>query len=225
MNISIPKTVRDCTPDQLSKWLLISQDANLEGLIQKLEFRVQVVSIFSGITKDELRQGDYRDINMIFAECIQMLSEYEQSEPSGVVEADGVKYIFEKDIFAFNTGQAIDMKLIDDVYSNPYEVMAILYVEEGMQYNQLNEKKVVMNPNNKRVKVFKEHFPGDEFLNVFGFFLNSYHELNNAMSILKMAQTEVMMTNQMKELKKEVKELNKMNGTSGHRIFSFWRKS
>lgn len=190
----------------------------MDNLMQKLAFRVQVVSIFSGLSKDEIRTADYKDVNKVFNACIEMLSGYEQSEPSGVIEHDGKRYVFDKDIFGFNTGQAIDMKLIEDIYSDPYEVLAILYIEEGMEYNQIDERKKVINPNVNRKRIFEEAFPGDEFLNLFAFFLQSWESLKVAMSILKTAQTEVMMEMEMKNLKKEVEKLKTRNGSNGQPI-------
>ena len=220
MKIAIPKTIRDCSPKQLAKWLLLtSEGVELETLMDKLEFRVEVVSIFSGEAKDQLRLASYKDINLIFAKCIELLATYEQEDPSEVIEIDGQRFEFDKNIFNFNTGQAIDMKLIPDVYQNPTEVLAILYVEEGMVYNQLDDRKRVINPSEKRVKIFDEEFPGDEFLNVFGFFLRSYNSLNRAMYILKMAQTEIMMEETIQDLQQEV---NDRNGSNGRRTFFSW---
>ncbi len=222
MKIAIPKTIRDCSPKQLAKWLLLtSEGVELETLMDKLEFRVEVVSIFSGESKDQLRLASYKDINLIFGKCIDLLATYEQTEPSEVIEIDGRRFTFDKNIYNFNTGQAIDMKLIDDVYQNPSEVMAILYVEEGMVYNQLDERKRVLNPASERMKIFDDEFPGDEFLNVFGFFLRSYKDLNRAIYILKMAQTEMMMEETIQELQREVKD---RNGSNGLRTFFTWRR-
>lgn len=220
MEIAIPRTIRDCSPKQLAKWLLLtSEGVELETLMDKLEFRLEVVSIFSGESKDQLRLASYKDINLIFSKCIELLATYEQNEPSEVIEIDGNRFEFDKNIFNFNTGQAIDMKLIPDVYQNPTEVLAILYVEEGMVYNQLDDRKRVMNPSEKRMKIFDEEFPGDEFLNVFGFFLRSWENLSRAMYILKMAQTEIMMEETIKDLQHEV---NDRNGSNGRRTFFSW---
>lgn len=220
MKIEIPKTIKDCSPKQLAKWLLLtSEGVELETLMDKLHFRVEVVSIFSEVSKDQLRLISYKDINKVFNHCIELLATYESSDPSELLELDGHRYVFEKDIHRFSTGQAIDMKLVEDLYSNPYEVLTILYVEEGMVYNQLDEHERVINPAKNREKVFREHFPGDEFLNVFAFFLRHYENLKVAMSILKMAQTEIMMEQTLKELEKEVRN---QNGSDGRKTFFSW---
>lgn len=213
MKIAIPKTIKDCSPKQLAKWLLLtSEGVELDSLMDKLEFRVEVVSIFSGESKDQLRLASYKDINMIFARCIELLATYEQKEPSQVIEIEGQRFEFDKNIFNFSTGQAIDMKLIPDVYQNPTEVLSIIYVEEGMVYNELDDRGRVKNPAQKRTALFDKEFDGDEFLNVFAFFLRSYKDLNRAIYILKMAQTEIQMEETIKDLQQEVQT---MNGTTG----------
>lgn len=220
MKIEIPKTIKDCSPKQLAKWLLLtSEGVELESLMQKLHFKVEVVSIFSGVSKEQLRLGSRKDISKMFGHCIELLATYESSDPSEVLEFEGKRFVFDKDIHRLSTGQAIDMKLVEDLYSNPYEVLTILYIEEGMVYNQLDEHERVMNPAKNREKIFREHFPGDEFLNVFAFFLRHYENLKVAMSILKMAQTEVMMEQTVKELEKEVRN---PSGSDGRRTFFSW---
>ena len=162
MKIELPKRIRDCKPEQLSKWMLLSSgEIKLNDLIQKLDFRVQVVSIFSGHTKEKLNEVSYRDINKAFNHCIEMLATYEQAEPNEEVIVEGKVYEFNKDIGSYETGKIIDMKLVEDVYSNPNQVLSILYTEKGLKYNQTDDRNRVINPANKRADIFKEHFPGD----------------------------------------------------------------
>ena len=222
MKITIPKTINDCTPLQLSKWLLlVSNGVEWKNLMDRLEFRVQVVSIFSGVSKEELRTVAYQDINDMFMHCVKLLATYEVKEPNGFVNIGGRKYVFDKDIHNFNTGQVIDMKLIEDVYLNPSQVLAILYIEDGMSYNQIDNHRNIINPPDKRVKIFDQDFPGEEFMNVFGFFLTTYEAWKDALSVLNLIQVETM-TNRMKKLMD--KELKKMNGTTGQKRSVFFRR-
>tara|TARA_R110002074_G_scaffold29195_1_gene83782 strand:- start:38 stop:478 length:441 start_codon:yes stop_codon:yes gene_type:complete len=145
---------------------------------------------------------------------MNILSDHKQSEPIGTVEIDGNKYVFDKEFKNYNTGAIIDLKLIESVYDDPYKVLSILYVEEGMTYNQIDENDSVLNPSIVRKKLFRESFPGAEFLNVFAFFLDYYTKRNDATFALKMATAQVIAINQKNELKKEIKTLN---GTFGRR--------
>ena len=205
MKVELPNKIKDCKPEQLSKWLLLSSGVEeLTDLMSKLDFRVQVVSIFSGESKDKLNQVGYQDLNKAFNHCISFLSEYEPQEPKEKILVDGKFFEFNKDIGSYETGRVIDMKLVEDIYSNPSQVLAILYTEDGMKYNEMDERNKIINPVNKRDALFKEHFPGDEFLNVFAFFLKTYEDLSLAMSVLelmKMKETEKEMRKQLKAVK------------------------
>ena len=211
MEIKLPLTLNDCTPDQLGKWVyLTSGDIDLTTLVGKLDFKVQVLSIFSNLSKDELNLADYKDINLAFSHLMSVLASHEVNNPKGEVEINGKKYVWDKDFRNVNTGQIVDIKLIDNVYDNPRKVLATLYIEEGMVYNQIDEHKRIINKSDERERIFKE-FDGEEFLNVFAFFLKRYDKLKTATFILQMAT----MKKTTEEIQKELKELQ--SGTYGHK--------
>jgi hypothetical protein len=216
MNISLPKTLADCTPEQLSKWVFLSGDGiNLETLSQSLDFQVQVIAIFSNVSKPKLYDSDAVDVRRAFNHLIHILSE--RTELVGHVTIKGQKYVFDKEFEKKTTGLIIDIKIIESVYDAPYKVLAMLYIEEGLKYNQLDDDDNIINPTSKRIEAFKEEFPGDEFLNVFAFFLDRWEQLKDAMYILNMATTKSMMTTTKNELKKDLQTLT---GTIGHRTSS-----
>ena len=214
MNISIPKTLKDCTPLQLSKWVFLSGgEIDIETLSKSLDFQVQVVSIFSGVSKAKLCNYNVTTIREIFEHIIQMLSV--QSELIGEVTIKGQRYVFDKEFEHKTTGLIIDLKLIESVYNEPYKVLAMLYLEEGMKYNECDDNDHILNPIGKRIEAFKDEFPGDEFLNVFGFFLDRWQKLKDAIWGLNIATTEL----NLKKTKDEVmKEIEILNGSIGHRI-------
>jgi hypothetical protein len=121
-----------------------------------------------------------------------MLSEYKSSDPVGTVEIEGKKYHFNKDFNFITTGQIIDLKLIEDIASDPCKAVAICYIEAGLDYCEEDSKGRITNPTDVRYKLFKEHFPGDEFLNFFGFFLREYETRSRA--ILAIQQLKTMLT-------------------------------
>lgn len=211
--VQIPKTLNDCTPDQLAKWIFLSGGNNdFESLSGKLDFRVQVVSIFSGVSKAQLELTNIDDINNAFSHIVELLASYEEGEPKGVQIVNGTVYKFDTNFNHMTTGQIIDMKLIEDVYSDPCAVLAILYIEEGMKYNQLDEKERIVNDSEFRRKTFQCEFDGVEFLNVFAFFLDNYKKRKNAIFALSMARTMATMT----EIKRELQEnLQTPNGSNG----------
>lgn len=209
--ITVPQTLKDCPPHVLAKWgYLVSGIKDLTSHLSSWNFKVQVVSIFSGESKDVIRTYLPRDVDRVFNHIITIINE-PVKEPKGEVKLDGVKYVFNKNFNEYSTGQIIDLKVVENVHENPYEVLAVLYVEEGMEYNQLNDKGSIVNPAYNRQEVFKEGFPGDEFLNVFDFFLNKWQRLKDAIWALEAAKTKIAI----EKAKKEV--LETMSGTNGRR--------
>ena len=219
IEIKVPQTIKDCSPQQLSKWLFLCSGQNdLSTLMGKLDFRVEVVSIFSGLSKTKLYNVSARDIHVPFNHLIDLLS-YEPTEPSGVVCLEGVKYVFNKTFEHNPTGQIIDLKLIESVYDDPIQVMSILYVEDGMTYNQSDENDRILNPSSVRKEVMSREFPGDEFLNVFAFFLHRFESLRVATTILNLSIARATMEMSRAEMMEEIdKYRNGMNGlrTSTH---------
>ena len=221
MKIELPKSLKDCRAEQLSKWMLLtSGEIKLNDLLQKLDFRVQVVSIFSGVSKERLNQVGYRDINKMFNHCISVLSTYVEQEPKEEILINGDVYEFNKDIGSYESGRVIDMKLVEDIYSNPQQVLAILYTKKGLKYNQTDDRNRVIDPMEKRAELFRTEFPGDEFLSVFAFFLRTYEDLNTAMSVLNLMKMKEARKTMRKTLKR-VKRQRIMNGMIG--LLTFWR--
>jgi len=200
MKIKLPATIHECKPDQLVKWLMLAEvikENNKEELFQLLDFQCQLISIFSGLKVNKVKQINIADIQTLSNHLIQMLGSYTYNEPKGEVTINGQRYVFEKDFRLISTGQIIDLKLIEDISSDPVQALAICYVEEGMEYCQEDDRGRVLNPNDKRYKVFKEQFDGEEFMNYFAFFLLESKKRNSAILAIQAIRT-MTMKNQMK---------------------------
>jgi hypothetical protein len=204
IKLNLPRTINDCRPDQLTKWIMLAdamkerQDDEWIGMI---EFQCQMLSIFSGLSTNKIKKGNIEDVQQASSALIAMLSEYNSSDPNGVVIIQGKQYHFNKDFTFITTGQIIDLKLIEDIASDPCKALAICYIESDMEYCQEDSKGRIMNPNDVRYKIFKEDFPGEEFLNFFGFFLREYERRNLAIlgiQQLKMMKTKLEMTQELK---------------------------
>lgn len=223
MNISVPDSLDSCSPGQLAKWIFLTDGLkSFDSLMEQLDFQVQVVSIFSGLSKERVCTYSPTQVVTVFNHMMVILSDHDQGEPIGTVTVDGVKYVFDKEFKNYDTGTIIDLKLIESVYNDPYKVLSILYVEEGMTYNQIDENDKVLNPSVVRVNAFKAEFPGGEFLNVFAFFLDYYTKTNDAILALEIAKAMTMTEIQKKKL---MKEITILSGTSGRRtLFSWLRK-
>lgn len=221
MNISVPKTIKECRPDQLVKWLHIAPfiQERKDDLSNMLDFQVQLISIFSDLPMNKVRKGHIDDVLRISAHLITMLSEFKSADPIGRIEIDGKAYVFQKDFALISTGQIVDLKLIENVEDSPHEALAILYIEEGMEYCQEDDRGRVLNPNAKRAEIFKRSFPGDEFLNVFSFFLHSSKQRKLAMLGIQLMRMEIQKMKIQKSLSQTV------NGLSGQRSSLTWLKN
>jgi len=192
MKVKLPATLHECKPDQLVKWLMLAEvikDKQNDDLFQLLDFQCQLISVFSGLKVSKVKSMNVADVQRLSNHCTRMLSSYQYAEPLGEVTVNGQRYVFEKDFRLITTGQIIDLKLIDDIASDPVQALAICYVEEGMEYCQEDDRGRVLNPNDKRYQAFKEEFDGVEFMNFFGFFLRESEKRKDAILAIQSIRT------------------------------------
>lgn len=216
MKIKLPASIHECKPDQLVKWLMLAEvikEKQNDELFQMLDFQCQLISIFSGLKVNKVKQLAIEDVQRLSGHITRMLANYSYSEPLGEVTVNGQRYVFEKDFRLISTGQIIDLKLIDDVASDPVQALAICYIEEGFEYCQEDDRGRVLNPNEKRYKVFKEQFDGSEFMNFFGFFLRESKKRNDAILAIQTIRTMMNQRNAMEKLKT-------MNGSHGQESYN-----
>ena len=204
MKVTLPATIHECKPDQLVKWLMLAEvikDKQDDELFQMLDFQCQLISIFSGIKVSKVKQMNIADVQRMAGHLTKMIASYSYSEPKGEVTVNGQRYVFEKDFRLISTGQIIDLKLIEDLASDPVQALAICYIEEGMEYCQEDDRGRVLNPNDKRYKAFKEEFDGAEFMNFFGFFLRESKKRNHAILAIQTIRTMISQKNLTEQLK------------------------
>ena len=173
LEIKLPTTLSACTPEQMTRWLMMAEamkEQRDDDITQLLIFQCQLLSLFSGESINKIKRADIESIQVAANHLLQLLVTYKYQEPKSEIEVNGKVYCFEKNFGYVSTGQIIDLKLIEDISQDPCQALAIMYIEKGMEYCQEDDRGRVLNPNEDRYKIFKEHFPGDEFLNFFSFF-------------------------------------------------------
>jgi hypothetical protein len=227
IEITLPATLQDCTPEMMTKWLLIApvfQDAK-EDLSASLDFQCQVISIFSGLSVNQVRKAHVDDVIQCFTHIMMLLSSYKQKEvPSPRVTIEGVVYCFDADFSVISTGQIIDLKLLESVQEDPCAALAICYIEEGMEYCQEDARGKVLNPSAKRKEVFKRSFPGDVFLDFFAFFLQQSEQRKLAIIGIQMARMKIQNQKMSKITAAQMKEMT-ANGSHGLASSFTWRKN
>ena len=220
IKIKLPASIKECGADMMYKWMLVSDTIstiNEKSITEILEFHCQLVSIFSGMAINKVKRAVPDSIMEASKHIFTILSQYQKQEPQEVIEIEGKKFRLEKNFGHVTTGQIIDLKLIDDISADPWAPLAIMYVEDGMEYCQEDDRGRVLNPNDVRHKLFKEHFPGDEFLNFYAFFLNSLEE--RSLAILGIQTVRMMMQRMTME-----QELQIQNGSSGQESSTDYQK-
>ena len=191
IKIKLPASIKECGADMMYKWMLVSDTIstiNEKSITEILEFHCQLVSIFSGMAINKVKRAVPDSIMEASKHIFTILSQYQKQEPQEVIEIEGKKFRLEKNFGHVTTGQIIDLKLIDDISADPWAPLAIMYVEDGMEYCQEDDRGRVLNPNDVRHKLFKEHFPGDEFLNFYDFFLDILQERKLAILGIQIAR-------------------------------------
>jgi hypothetical protein len=202
--------------DQLAKWQnLVTADVKLEELLDNLEFRAKVVSIFRDEMLSKVRKSHVEDVLRISNYYIDLLSTYKKSDPSERIEIQGKVYTFSTNRQHWSTGQIIDLKNMSksELLNEPQKLLAIFYIEEGLEYCQ-EEKNKIINPNSEREELFRLHFPWQEYLNFQGFFLLNLDKRKLAIMGVKTAKAIATMKMQQKE----------MSGTYGQRLWYKLRK-
>jgi len=220
IKLKLPTRIEDCRPDQLTKWIMLTdamkerQDDEWIGMI---EFQCQMLSIFSGLSTNKIKKGNIQDVQEASNSLLAMLAQYKSSDPVGTVEIEGKQYNFSKDFNLITTGQIIELKMIEEIASDPCKAVAICYIEAGLDYCEEDSKGRITNPTEFRYNLFKEHFPGDEFLNFFGFFLREYETRSRAILAIQTLKT-------MKMKMEMDQELRIQNGSLGQESFIDYQK-
>jgi hypothetical protein len=220
IKLKLPTRIEDCRPDQLTKWIMLTdamKERKDDEWIGMIEFQCQMLSIFSGLSTNKIKKGNIEDVQQASNQLLAMLAQYKSSDPVGTVVIEGKQYNFSKDFSFITTGQIIDLKLIEDIASDPCKAVAICYIEAGLDYCEEDSKGRITNPTDVRYNLFKEHFPGDEFLNFFGFFLREYETRSRAILAIQTLKT-------MKMKMEMDQELKIANGSLGQESFIDYQK-
>lgn len=207
IKVKCPKTLNDCTIEQIGSWIGILDALKVEDpneLLNNESLMVDVVSLFSGVRKSLVRQFEKIQLMKIYIDLINMLGRHEPTEPKGEVTIDGKKYVFHKDFKKITTGQVIDIKTIEVSYKEPSRLMAILYNEEGFTYGQTDENDQHLKPTKERSSLFAKKFPAEEYINCMAFFLENYEKRKLAFTMIQTVKMQMELEKMGNELKTEI---------------------
>lgn len=217
-------------PVHVTKWLKLMENFKEEkynAILENLQFRAQVVSIFLDMSLSQARRIDVSDLMEISEHYIKLMSSFEYREPECKVTINGRQYIASKNYGEWSTGQIIDVKILkeEDFYLHPERFLAIMFVESDLFYCQEDKRGSIINPNGEREKLFAEHFPGDELWRFYSFFLRNYSNWKLAIMGIQTARMRIQMKTIEKELKRSKREMNSRSGFFSLRRFTTYLKT
>lgn len=187
---------------QLSQFIDLLGETELESLMQNLKFRAKVVSIFREIPYPKVMASHVDDVIRISNIYLDLLLSYKVEEPKGKVLIEGKWYTFELDRNKWTAGQIIDAKMMtpEDIKEHPERLLAIFYLN-GEYDGDTKET----------AELFAKKFDPIEYWNFLNFFLSNLEQR-------KVATLAVMTARAMAMTQKLQKE-QAMNGSFGQRIF------
>lgn len=223
-------SIAQLKPIQVTKWLKLMenfQEEKYNAILENLQFRVQVVSIFLEITLSQARRIDVSDLMDISEHYIKLMASFQLRDPDCKVTVNGREYLASKNYGSWSTGQIIDVKILkeEDFYLHPERFLAIMFVESDLNYCQEDSRGAIINPNSEREKIFAEHFPGDELWRFYSFFLRNYTSWRLAIMGIQTARTMIQTKTIEKELKRTRREMSSRIGIFSRPPFTTWLKT
>jgi len=79
-----------------------------------------------------------------------------------------------------------------DLQNDPSRLASLMYIEKGTTYGELDENLNMKYSNQERAKLFEEHLPLPDYLNLVSFFLRQSIELMSNYTVNKKTRTSLL---------------------------------
>ena len=89
LEIKLPNTISDCTPEQMTRWLMMADAMkdNKDDITQFLIFQCQLLSLFSGESINKIKRADVDSIQEASTHMLKLLTSYHYQEPKSANKA------------------------------------------------------------------------------------------------------------------------------------------
>lgn len=182
--IDIPDTLNDMTLEQLPFYLELVKIAPEDGEVTDETFEnldpVQVsdlLSLFFNKPEGHFDRYVDRDNRRILNEIGISTMKMRKEPIREAIEVGGVRYVFQKDFAEQPVSFHRDIKNAE-IEKSFKDIIAFCYVEEGLVYNEIDDKtKVIINERRKRQKALEPCFSLAQFIELQVFFLESLNVL------------------------------------------------
>jgi hypothetical protein len=134
-----------------------------------IELMIEFVSLITGAKLSDLRKAYISNIEDVYKHCITLFNDYKPMKPKEQIIVNGQLFDLVNPS-KVGIGWHIDVSN-SDFTKQPEKLVAMMYVEHGTTYGELDENKNMKHPNSVRMELFKEHLPLPIYLNCVDFFL------------------------------------------------------
>ncbi len=165
INIKAPKSMNDLRIEHLEA---LTNPKFTTGNLD-LKDIIEFLSCLTSGTINELKKVNISELKDIYVHCISLFKDYQITEPQKEIEILGQKYEL-VDPKKVGVGWHIDVSN-SDMQTNPARLVALMYIEKGTNYGDLDVNGNMIYSNQEREKIFKQHLPLPIYLNVVSFFL------------------------------------------------------
>lgn len=174
--IKIPKSTADMTMDHLPFFMNLAKFESVPFEdISPIDVS-DMLSLFFSKPAEHFDRYTPDSNKRLFGEICASCSLHQSKPIKTEVKVNSQVYKWVSDYSKVNTAFHRDISRCDFV-ANPLEILAFCYIEEGLEYNQLDKSQSIINSRKDRAKALKDQFSLNEYLDIQAFFLSSYNVL------------------------------------------------
>jgi hypothetical protein len=186
INIKAPKTINDLRIKHLSALTNPKFQKDLT-----LELMIDFVSIITDSNRTDLRNVYTDKVKEVFTHCVDLFKGFKIAKPKEQIIIEGQLFDL-VDPKKVGVGWHIDVSN-SDFKAQPSRLVALMYIEHGTIYGELDENKNMKYPAKTRMDLFEEHLPLPTYLNCVDFFLRQSlksmsSSMERRMPIMRMIQ-------------------------------------
>ncbi len=170
INIKAPKTLNDLRIKHL-KALTDEKYQKSMDLGTIIEF----ICLITGAKRSDLNKVNISELRNIHEHCIGLFKDFQIVDPNKTIIIEGIEYVL-VDPSKVGIGWHIDISN-SDLQNDPSRLASLMYIEKGTTYGELDENLNMKYSNQERAKIFEEHLPLPDYLNLVSFFLRQSIEL------------------------------------------------
>ena len=174
MEIKIPNNINKLRLKHVKAFEILDENETLS-----VDNKIEMISIVTGVSKEKLRQYEWKGLKQVFNQVIKCLGTYKQKELPLSITYGKQEYSLVNKLDGMPTGWFIDADTVD-LEANPELLASLCYIEKGMTYAEKDKHSNIKNPLRVRGEVFKNEMPLDQFLDLTAFFLQKHKQYKNA---------------------------------------------